>query len=217
MPKLISTAGVTVLDKNNIVMSAVGWAYALLVYSIGRMGWGQPTMRCAYVCHLLWFGANWMNHIGGWKCRRERTAVICRALLRCPVQFTALCCLVPVSVSTKERGSSLFLPEILKPEEKSAEERKEERFWMAKARGGKLKAIGLMWIQRNRVRSSGARSKRKLATQLLLKWGEGSPAALAALVKCQRGNFHQKNASWGGRKQAACQDQLAAWEKQPYN
>lgn len=38
MPKLISTAGVTVPDKNNIVMSTVRWAYALLVYSIGRMG-----------------------------------------------------------------------------------------------------------------------------------------------------------------------------------
>lgn len=106
--KLISTAGVTVPDKNNVVMSAVGWAYALLVFSIGRTGWGLPALCYACGCHLLWLGSTWMNCIGGWKCRRERTAVICRALLRYSVQFTAFCCLAPVSVSTKERRIKCF-------------------------------------------------------------------------------------------------------------
>lgn len=103
MPKLISPAGVMVPGKNDHMMSAMGWAHALVIYSTSRLSWGLPAMHCAYGCHLLWFGAAWMNHTRGWKCRRERTTAMCKALLRYPVRFTDLCCLVPVSTSTKRR------------------------------------------------------------------------------------------------------------------
>lgn len=105
-----------------------------------------------------------------------------------------------------------FLPEFSKPEERSAEEWKEGRFWIKKGVEEKLKVSGLMCMQRYQVRSGKEQSKRKQHGSCG-RGGEGSSAALPAPFKCQQGSFHKKNASWGGRKQAECQDQLAAWEK----
>lgn len=148
----------------------MGWLQ-WLISSSGRGSWDLVSHAlCRWLSSsVLWGSLNKPSGTEGAEGREvQPCAEPCWDILSCLHPFSVL-----LLFQQKGEENHDFPSRVFKARGKISRRWEEGRFWLKKGVGEKLKASGLLCMQRNQVRSGGAQSERKLAAQLLWKRRRG--------------------------------------------